>query len=288
VSEPIALHRKLAEVYTEVEKIDKKGKAPAEMGGFRFVQVGDAADPIRKALAARKLTMLPTSIDVVGQTEHEDSKQRTVTTIDVRVTWTLTDGETGESTTIQSMGTGADRGDKYLPKALTGAMKYALLLGFLMPTGDDAEQADTSDRRRTGVAPPAARDATHVGPRGLSKSFTGMAIKWNMQGLDGQVRMDPEDVPHYGFVLECDDDKKRHVRTEGDLALLMVQANPIGQAVTVAGTYRVEDLPKKGGGTYKAGVIYAQSVTAPDGTPLGTPLAAPKDPAEAELDAALA
>lgn len=113
--------------------------------------------------------------------------------------------------------------------------------------------------------------AAHNGPRGAIRSFTGMAVTWNQANRDGQIRMDPEDIPHYGFILECEDDKKRHVDIEGDLAIETAMANPIGQVVKVTGPYKVEDLPKKGGGFYKAGVIYAQSVTAPDGTPLAAP-----------------
>jgi hypothetical protein len=50
MAETRSLHRKLAQVMYEAERIPKRGKAPAAMGGFEFVQVGDAADFIRKAL----------------------------------------------------------------------------------------------------------------------------------------------------------------------------------------------------------------------------------------------
>jgi hypothetical protein len=146
-TEKRTLHSKLAEVMAEAERIPKNGTAPSQMGGFKFVQVGDAADHIRKALGDRKVSMLPSAVDVVEQSEHETGSGKTMTTITVRTTWTLVDGESGETATIQSLGTGADVGDKYSPKAQTNAMKYALLMGFLLSTGDDPEQADTSDRQ---------------------------------------------------------------------------------------------------------------------------------------------
>ena len=73
---PRGLHAKLAEVMAEVERIPKNGKAPAAMGGFPFVQVGDAADAIRKALAQRGVSMLPTGLEVVGEQEHETKSGR--------------------------------------------------------------------------------------------------------------------------------------------------------------------------------------------------------------------
>jgi hypothetical protein len=64
----------------------------------------------------------------------------------LRFTWTLTDGETGETLSFQSIGTGADSGDKAAYKAATGALKYALLTGFLIPTGDDPESDIATDK----------------------------------------------------------------------------------------------------------------------------------------------
>jgi hypothetical protein len=157
VSEPTrSLHRKLAQIMYEAERIPKRGRAPAAMGGFEFVQVGDAADYIRKALAENVLTMMPTRLAVVGQSEHGTKAGGSMTTVDVLMDWTITDGESGESIVIQSFGAGADGGDKYSGKAQTNAMKYALLMGFLLSTGDDPEAAETPERApraRRGPAP---------------------------------------------------------------------------------------------------------------------------------------
>jgi hypothetical protein len=142
----VSLHTKLAEVMGIVERIPKRGRAPAAMGGFPFVQVGDAAAAIRKELAARHITLMPISMEMVSENEHETGRGGIMTTQTLRVTWQFTDGDNGETFTIQSFGTGADRGDKASPKAQTNAMKYALLMAFLMPTGDDPELEDSSDR----------------------------------------------------------------------------------------------------------------------------------------------
>lgn len=160
MTEPkLSLHKKLAQVMYEAERIPKNGIAPPQMGSFRFVQVGDAADAIRKALAEKSVSMIPTSIEVVGETEHPSGAdgKKIMTTLTVRTTWTLTDGDSGESIVIQSLGSGADTGDKAAPKAQSNAMKYALLMGFLLSTGDDPEQTDTSDRQSASSRPAPAR-----------------------------------------------------------------------------------------------------------------------------------
>ncbi len=193
------LHAKLAEVMGEAERIPKRGKAPPAMGGYPFVQVGDAADYIRNALASRQVTMMPTDIDITGHVDRPTRSGGTMTTVDLRVTWTLTDGETGETFAIQSFGAGADGGDKYSGKAMTSAMKYAFLAGFLLSTGDDTEQSDTSavvhetpaslnakERERVqkhfSNNPPASEDGSLIGTGDFASDFRDFLPK---QGPDG-------------------------------------------------------------------------------------------------------
>ena len=152
-----SLHRKLAQIMYEADRIPKNGKAPPAMGGFAFVQVGDAADYIRKALGEHVITMMPTAVRIINQADRQTKAGGSMTTVDIVTDWTLTDGESGESIVIQSFGAGADAGDKYSGKAQTNAMKYALLMGFLLSTGDDPELGDV---RAKAAARPVSQPAT--------------------------------------------------------------------------------------------------------------------------------
>jgi len=161
----LSLHRKLAQIMLEAERIPKNGTAPREMGGYKFVQVGDAADYIRKALAEQNLTMLPSLVTVVGQQDRPTKSGGNMTTVDLLVEWTITDAESGETATIMSFGAGADGGDKYSGKASTSAMKYALLSGFLLSTGEDTEGSNLPEQTHGRPAParlaPREDPATH-------------------------------------------------------------------------------------------------------------------------------
>lgn len=134
-----SLHSKLAEVYEAVGRIPKNGQAPSVMGGYKFAQASDVADTLRKEFARLNITMVPESIDLLESRQSTTAKGALMTTETYRVTWRITDGDTGQSITTQSVGTGSDTGDKASPKAQTNAMKYGLLMGFLVPTGDDPE-----------------------------------------------------------------------------------------------------------------------------------------------------
>ena len=112
--------------------------------GYKFVQASAVADKVREQLARLNVSMTPTTIDVISEGVTPSGKQALLT---LRFTWTLTDGDSGETISFQSIGTGADSGDKAAYKAATGALKYALLTGFLIPTGDDPEADPATDNQ---------------------------------------------------------------------------------------------------------------------------------------------
>jgi hypothetical protein len=218
VAETRSLHRKLAQVMYEAERIPKRGRAPAAMGGFEFVQVGDAADVIRKALAEHNISMIPTAIDLVDSTEHQTSGGKSMTTVTVRTTWTLTDGDSGESTVIQSMGSGGDMGDKAIPKAQSSAMKYALLMGFLLSTGDDPEQTDTSDRRPKQDQP----TTVTVEPIGPDGSLIG-TVEAGKPPVDMDLRQTPDGAA-WGFKLKA-----------GNKGYQALAIGPLAEALAILG-----------------------------------------------------
>ena len=66
----------------------------------------------------------------------------------IRIKFQFIDGTTGERTDMQEIVSyGDDPGDKGIYKALTGAVKYALMKTFLIATGDDPEADKSTDRR---------------------------------------------------------------------------------------------------------------------------------------------
>jgi hypothetical protein len=232
-TETRSLHRKLAQVMYEVERIPKRGRAPAAMGGFEFVQVGDAADVIRKALAENGVTMIPTAIELISEAESETQSKKLMTTVTVRTTWTITDGDSGEMAVIQSMGSGADTGDKAIPKAQSNAMKYALLMGFLLSTGDDPELTDSSDRQRrthTGTVeaghPPRVPEPAHAPPDAEvhREEITGIVSIGTSNQSDGKLRETPTGWM-LGFNLTTGPRRWVRVLVRDDMALRLAHGD---------------------------------------------------------------
>jgi hypothetical protein len=193
--------------------------------------------------------MLPSKVEVLDKTEHTTAKGGTMTTVDLKVTWTLTDGITGETATIESFGAGADTGDKYSGKATTSAMKYALLAGFLLSTGEDTERSDASDRQ----------PRTHTGHRDgnpgavsdrpqLDRPVNDLigTVEVGKPPVDMNPRTDKDLGPVWGFKLK-NGSKGFQVLAMGDLAAALSSVGlEVGTRVTVEGSMVMVPWKKAG------------------------------------------
>lgn len=125
----------------DLGRIQKNGRN--EFQGYDYVTESDIMDAVRDKLAEKNLFIYTTVTDV----NHEGE----LTT--VRVSYIITDADSGESVTLQSVGQGKDKGDKGVYKAITGAYKYFLMKTFLMSSGDDPETDDAPMKRKDSPKP---------------------------------------------------------------------------------------------------------------------------------------
>jgi hypothetical protein len=168
--EKISLASKIAKVMQAVGYVEKGGTNAAQ--GYKFVQASAVADKVRAELVKLNISMTPSQVGIVNMGLTPSGKQSTITLL---YTWTLTDGDTGETLNFQSVGTGADSGDKAAYKAATGALKYALLTGFLIPTGDDPEADAKTDEETWEKAKEIVKGAVNTpAPKKSGDRFDGM------------------------------------------------------------------------------------------------------------------
>lgn len=134
------LFTKLAEVLAEVGRVPKNGFN--DFHKYHYVMEADLLDAVRDKLSQRGVFVFA-SVDEV-------TKDGTLTT--AKMTFTFADGETGETFAVHAYGTGDDKADKGVYKAITGATKYFVMKNFLVPTGDDPEGDTDTDKRASGRA----------------------------------------------------------------------------------------------------------------------------------------
>jgi len=138
------LRQKLAEVRRRIGYIQKRGHN--ERSNYSYVTAADIAGSVGDILAELGVIVIPRLEDI----SYESATGRGEATRMARVVmaYTFADVDTGEEVVAKVAGQGLDPGDKAPYKAMTGALKYALLQSFLLATGDDPED-ERGDARLT-------------------------------------------------------------------------------------------------------------------------------------------
>lgn len=129
------LYQKLVEIMEEIGRVEKRGFN--SFHNYAYVKEDDLVEAVRGKLSERGILLLPTVESV--------TREGTLTT--AMMSFTFVDSATGETQIAGWAGTGDDKGDKGLYKAYTGAEKYFLMKTFLIPTGDDPEGDEKTDKR---------------------------------------------------------------------------------------------------------------------------------------------
>src|SRR5215469_3950002 len=140
------LHQKLAEVRRRIGYIQKRGHN--ERFGYNYVTAADIAGAVGDLLSELGVVVVPTLESITYEPARTTNGQ-VERVAHVVMTYRFTDIDTGEAVTVKVPGEGLDPGDKAPYKAMTGALKYALLQSFLLATGDDPEDDRTDVRSKT-------------------------------------------------------------------------------------------------------------------------------------------
>jgi hypothetical protein len=127
------LRQKLAQVRREVGYIQKRGK-----NDYSYAMAADIAGAIGDRLAALNVVLGRRNLSV--KRDANQCGQGSETVVEVTLDYEFIDGDSDEILSVPSYGEGRDSGDKAPYKALTGALKYALIQTFLIATGDDPEE----------------------------------------------------------------------------------------------------------------------------------------------------
>ena len=150
---PKNLTQKLAEIALTLTWMKKRGKVAGDAYGYNFATEADLVMMIRKEIFERNIFLYPLTIShevttakgkttVKNGVTTESVKQLTKTTMQ----WKWVDGDTGEFEVCSMPGCGEDSGDKGTAKSITMSEKYFLLKSFLIPTFDDNEKMNSSEK----------------------------------------------------------------------------------------------------------------------------------------------
>jgi ERF superfamily len=132
------LREKFAEVRRRLGYVRKRGHN--ERHNYNYVTAADLAGSVGDILAELGVIVIPQLQSISTETPRSSSERIARIVMNYR----FVDARSGEELTVRVAGEGADAGDKAPYKAMTGALKYALLQSFLLATGDDPEEERTN------------------------------------------------------------------------------------------------------------------------------------------------
>ncbi len=130
------LAKKLVAAMGEIDAVEKRGKN--EKQGYAYVKATDVASTVRAVLVKHGVAFDYTCGDT-ERWEKTTNSGGTLFFVELKIAVTFTDMETGDSKSVQGVGWGMDSGDKAIYKAMTGALKYAMRMNFLIPDELDPE-----------------------------------------------------------------------------------------------------------------------------------------------------
>lgn len=165
-----SLFNKISKIVSEVEKVEKTGYNSFQK--YKYIMEKDLLDVVRKSIVKHGVVIF-SSIDECTVSEFND---QLITT--VRMKHTFADTETGETHDTFTYGQGADKLDKGVYKAITGANKYFLLKNFLLSGEDDPEN---DKRQPVSVKPNNKKPTIHTTPKKVSFGSTKTATSDNTE-----------------------------------------------------------------------------------------------------------
>jgi hypothetical protein len=183
-----SLMTKMTEVLASISGVVKTGYNDFQK--YSYAEEAAIMSACRDELAKRHIMIIPSIENVI----HEG----TLTTIET--SYTFVDGETGEQFVTKWAGTGSDKGDKGLYKAITGSQKYLLLKTFLIPTGENGV-ADDPEHPAREVQP--AKAVVKTAPPASPTPQTGSVISEKQaKRLYAIAKSKDVDVDHFQAYLK--------------------------------------------------------------------------------------
>lgn len=138
------IYKKMNEVMKEIGVIGKNQRNSAQ--GYKFRGIDDMLNALYPALTKHGVFMVPRCVSVsqeVKDVTRSNGKAGVDKTVSLQMSYTFY-CEDGSNVTVGPIpAEGLDSGDKATNKALSAALKYALIQTFSIPT-EDMEEADAT------------------------------------------------------------------------------------------------------------------------------------------------
>lgn len=131
------LAKKLVLAVKAIDAVEKRGRNSNQ--NYDYVKATDVAREVRKVLVEQGISFSYSTGNTERWEKVSDDGKKVMYYVQLSILVTFTDTESGEQLETYGLGWGMDPGDKAIYKAMTGALKYALRMNFLIPDELDPE-----------------------------------------------------------------------------------------------------------------------------------------------------
>lgn len=163
------IYKKMSEVMKEIGFIGKDQKNASQ--GFKFRGIDDVMNALYPALNKHNVFMVPSCIEEtheLREVERSSGKKGVDKYVHIKMQYTFY-AEDGSCVTAGPIpAEGLDSGDKATNKALSAALKYALIQTFSIPT-KDMEEGDSTTIEASASTATATPQAATSAPKTFSK-----------------------------------------------------------------------------------------------------------------------
>ena len=147
-----SIHEAVAAIYSSINGYVQKTKSDGLR--YSFASEADLIAKLRPAMVEHGVYVQVLEYRDVERTVVTTSKGASMNVCLLKAIVRFTHGPSGTYVDVQSLGEGADSGDKAGNKAMTCAYKYALRQTFCIETGDDPDRdQDNVYQQNTGRTP---------------------------------------------------------------------------------------------------------------------------------------
>jgi hypothetical protein len=150
---PPHIYQALVAIGGELAKVGISKDRRNEQQNFRFRGIDDVMNVVSPILAKHNVLFLVDYVDY-PDIERVTGKGTTLIYTKVKGIFTFTSAQDGSQVSVTTFGVAMDSGDKACNKAMSAALKYALLQTFLVPT-ESNEDADATTHEPSVPTPPA-------------------------------------------------------------------------------------------------------------------------------------
>ncbi len=164
------LYQRMMIAWNALEAVKKKKSGGSDKFSYQFVGHAEASEHIRKVLFENGILVFPSTVERIDKmvkiTTHKGQEEKMLTSLRVSVSFVNID-KPEERESVEVWGDGLGNDDKNPGKALSYAVKYALMKTSLLPTKDMDDIENHSNTYQSSPSYPSASSHRPSGGGGL-------------------------------------------------------------------------------------------------------------------------